>query len=97
MEARKTHREGEVLSGVKAQAGERFMTFEVTCAADPQPVTFEGLGLPNMKDADYRVLLHEETLTVAVDHSTKATSGFNIINGTGAEVAVVMVHGNVEE
>lgn len=97
MEGRKTHRDAEALSGVKAQAGDRFMTFEVTLASDPEPVLFAGLGLPDMEDAEYRVLLHEETLVAAVDHSTKAKTGFNIINGTGAEVAVVMVHGDVAE
>jgi hypothetical protein len=75
MQGRQTHRAGEALSGVKAQAGQKMMTFEVTCAADPQAVLFESLGLPDMRDTDYRVLLHEETLTVAVDHSTKATEG----------------------
>lgn len=97
MSARETSREGEVLKGVKAQKGQKFATFEITCAADPQAVNFAALGLPNMKDTAYRVLLHEETLTVAVDYSTKAKTGFNIINGTGAEVAVCLIHGNVDE
>ncbi len=97
MEGRKTHRDAEALSGVKAQAGDRFMSMLVVAAADPQPVLFAGLGLPDMEDAEYRVMIHNETLVLAVDESTKSKTGFNIINGTGAEIANVWVHGNVAE
>lgn len=97
MEARKTHRDSEALSGVKAQPGDRFMSFLVTAAADPQPVVFSELGLPDMEETGYVVIVHDEGLGLAVDESTKATTGFNILNGTGAEVANVLVIGDVAE
>lgn len=101
MEPRITHREGEVLHGVKAQAGERFMSFKVTLGGSPHSVSFEALGLPNMKDTDYRVFPFGEHAALgpvtSVDESTIATTGFDIINGAAAEVAHVLVHGNVDE
>lgn len=97
MEGRKTHREGEALSGVKQQAGHRLMGFTVVCAASPQAVTFAGLGLPDMEDTDYEVVVHDEGLGLSVDESTKETTGFSILGGTGAEVANVLVWGNVAD
>lgn len=97
MLARQTTRDGEVLQGVKAQAGEKFMSFRVTLTGTPLAITFAQLGLPNMQDTDYRVLIHEETKVGVLDHSTLATTGFSILGGTGAEVAHVWVHGNVDE
>lgn len=97
MEARKTHREGEVLHGVKAQAGERFMSFKVTLTASPLAITFAGQGLPDMKDTAYRVAIHSEGNVGNLDESTLATTGFSILGGTGAEVAHVWVHGDVVE
>lgn len=97
MEGRKTHRDSEALSGVKAQPGDRFMSFLVTAAANPQAVVFSDLGLPDMEDTTYVVLVHDEGLGLSVDESTKATTGFSILGGTGAEVANVLVIGDVAE
>jgi len=105
MQGRETHREGEALKGVKAQAGEKFVSFKHTLAADPEAITFAEHDLPNMKDADYRVFLTGEFATAQgltatgtyVDESTITPEGFSIVGGTGAEVAHILVHGNVDE
>lgn len=97
MEARITHREGEVLHGIKAQDGQRFFSFKVTLTASPLAITFAGQSLPNMKDTAYRVAIHSEGNVGNLDESTIATTGFSILGGTGAEIAHVWVHGNVEE
>lgn len=93
---KQTHRDGEALSGVVAQAGQRFFSFKKVATASPLAITFAGEGLPNMADVDYRVLVHDEGLGLSVDESTIATTGFSILGGTGAEVAHIFVHGETE-
>lgn len=102
MQGRETTREGEALQGVKAQAGERFQSFKHILAASPEAITFAEHGLPDMQDANYRVLLQGEMAVslgdgVYVDETTIAATGFSIVGGTGAEVAHVFVHGLVQE
>lgn len=92
-EGRQTHRSGEALSGVEAQAGQRFFSFKKTATASPLAITFAGEGLPDMDDVNYRVMVHDEGLGLSVDESTIATTGFSILGGTGAEVAHIWVHG----
>ena len=102
---RQTNRSGEVLHGVKAQAGERFMSFKHVLAASPEAITFAEHGLPDMVDLDYRVILTGEFATAQgltaagtyVDESTITRQGFSIVGGTGAEVAHLLIHGNVAE
>ncbi|MBT8428382.1 MAG: hypothetical protein KJN79_00575 [Gammaproteobacteria bacterium] len=96
-EGRKTNRAGEALSGIKAQAGQRFFSFKKTLTADPLAVLFADEGLPDMDDVAYRVFIHGETDVGNVDESTIATTGFSILGGTGAEVAHILVHGAVAE
>ena len=55
MQARETHRSGEALKGVKAQAGEKFMSFKHTHAGAADAVLFATYGLPDMADVDYRI------------------------------------------
>jgi len=102
MQGRETHREGEALKGVLAQAGEKFMSFKHTHVGAADAVTFAQYGLPNMKDADYRVFIQAESTgslgdALAIDESTIAPEGFSFIGGTGSEITHVLVHGNVDE
>ena len=102
MQQRETHREGEVLKGVKAQSGEKFMSFIHTHVGAADAVLFATYGLPDMKDTDYRILMTGESTQsagniIAIDHSSKATTGFSFIGGTAAEFSNVLVHGNVDE
>jgi hypothetical protein len=102
MEARETHREGEVLKGVKAQQGEKFMSFKHTHVGAADAVTFAAYSLPNMKDADYRIFLQGESTesqgdAISIDESTIATTGFSFVGGTASEISHILVHGNVDE
>lgn len=90
---RQTNREGEALSGIVAQAGQKFFSFKKTATASPLAITFAGEGLPDMANTSYRVFVHNEGLNLKVDESTIATTGFSILGGTGAEVAHILVHG----
>jgi len=99
---RDTTRSGEVLSGVNAQAGQKFMSFKITLTASPKVITFAGQGLPNMADNAYRVVVGGEMAVTMgdnlyVDESTITPEGFSIVGGTGAEIAHVWIHGNVAE
>jgi len=102
MQARETTRSGEVLKGVKAQAGEKFMSFKHTFVGAADAVTFEQYGLPNMKDVDYRIMLQGEFTesqgdAISIDESSIATTGFSFVGGTAAEIAHIWIHGNVDE
>ena len=102
MTARETHRPGEVLKGVKAQAGQKFMSFKHTHVGAADAVLFATYGLPNMKDTDYRILPAGESTesagdAISVDESSIATTGFSFVGGTASEVTHVFVHGNVDE
>lgn len=102
MTARETSREGEVLKGVKAQAGQKFFSFEHIFAGATDAVLFATYGMPNMKDTDYRIFLEGEFTesqgnVISIDYSSKAATGFSFIGGTAAEIAHIMVHGNVDE
>ena len=102
MQGRETTRSGEVLKGVKAQAGEKFMSFKHTFAGAADAVLFDTYGLPNMKDADYRIFLQGEFTesqgdAISIDESTIATTGFSFVGGTASEIAHILVHGNVDE
>lgn len=101
-EGRETSRDGESMKGIKSQAAERFFSLKVTLTASPLTVTFATRGLPNMQDALYRVFLQGETAVsvgdgVYVDESATTKTSFVIVGGTGAEVAHVLIHGNVDE
>lgn len=102
MEARETHRSGEVLKGVKAQKGEKIMSFKHTFAGAADAVTFAQYGLPDMADTAYRVMLQGEFTesqgdAICIDESSIATTGFSFVGGTATEIAHIWVHGNVVE
>lgn len=76
------------------------MGFSVTSGGTPDAVVFaniyvEGEQLPDMATADYQVLVNGETAAdkVSVDESTKATTGFTILNGGAGEILNVVVIG----
>jgi hypothetical protein len=97
--ARQTKRPGEVLDGIKAQADEKWLSFEVLqSAAAPLVINFALLGLPDMKDRDYRVFTDGETAArTFVDQSSKEQMGFSVLGGAIAETHHILVHGNVDE
>jgi hypothetical protein len=72
-------------------------SFLVTSGGTPDVVTFAGLGLPNMADANYVVLVNGETSgAVSVDESTKTVAGFSILGGGSSEVLNVVVIGRIK-
>jgi len=102
MTARETSREDEVLMGVKAQAGQKIMSFKHTHAGAADAVLFATYGLPDMKDTEYRILITGESTesagdAISVDESSIALTGFSFVGGTAAEISHVFVHGNVDE
>jgi hypothetical protein len=102
MEARVTTRVGEVLKGVKAQQGQKFMSFKHTFAGAADAVLFSTYGLPNMLNADYRIMLQGEFTesqgdAINIDESTIATTGFSFTGGTATEIAHIWIHGDVDE
>lgn len=70
---------------------------KVTLTADPTTVTFASLGLKDMAGADYSVVIGGEIslATVKVKESTRATTSFQIVGGTGAEVCYFIVAGRL--
>jgi hypothetical protein len=76
------------------------MAFNVTSGGTPDSVVFaniyvEGEQMPDMADTSYVVLVNGETAAdkVSVDEDTKATTGFDILNGGAAEILNVVVIG----
>lgn len=84
-------------SGRKAQG---INAFTITSGGTPDAVVFANLDppLPDMATADYVVLVNGETAAdkVSVDESSKATTGFTILNGGNTEVLNVVVIGRLE-
>ena len=79
------------------RAGQSVTTFSVVSGGTPDTVVFADIGLPDMANTDYQVLVNGETAgAVSVDESSKATTGFDILGGGGAEVLHVMVGGTVK-
>lgn len=102
MEGRQTTLDGEALMGIKAQAGEKIMSFKHTFAGAADAIVFASIGLPDMADVDYRVMLQGEFTesqgdAICIDESTVATTGFTFKGGTATEIAHVFIHGNVAE
>jgi len=92
---RMTHRAGEPVC-LAGRGGEGIQSFKVTSVGTPDHVLFSALGLPDMADADYRVITAGETVLVThVDESTIATTGFDILHGGAAEIIHVLVHGRI--
>jgi hypothetical protein len=101
-QGRQTHREGEALSNEVAGAGKKLRSFKHTHAGAADAVLFSALGLPDMADADYVVMIQGESTesigdALSVDESTIATTGFSFVGGTAAEVTHVFIHGYVAE
>ncbi len=79
-------------------AGQSVVTFSVVSGGTPDTVVFADIGLPDMHDASYQVLVNGETTgAVSVDEDTKATTGFDILGGGSSEVLNVMVGGRVKD
>jgi hypothetical protein len=75
---------------------EELQSAKVTLSGATHAFTFLGAGLENMKDRLYRVVLTGETVAATrVDESTITEAGFDIIGGAAAEVAHIMVHGQI--
>ena len=79
------------------RAGQSVMSFSVVSGGTPDAVVFADIGLPNMANDTYQVLVNGETVArVNVDESTKEVTGFSILGGGGGEVLNVMVGGTVK-
>lgn len=79
-------------------AGVGIQSFLVVSGGGPDAVTFAALGLPDMHDTAYVVLVGGETAgAVSVDESTKATTGFSILGGVSSEVLNVLVVGRIKD
>ena len=71
----------------------------ITPAGASYAVVFADEGLEDMADANYRVFYGGEQATTVphTDVSTKATTGFTIINATAAELVEFVVIGRVKD
>ncbi len=99
---RNTHREGEqVVRNIPSQSSQGIQSVKETLTGGTtHSFTFAAAGLKDMKDADYQVILAGETAgLITVDESTIAATGFDILGGDagGAEIAHILVHGNLAE
>ncbi len=88
-----THLAGATTPGVSIQVA------EVAIAGGSTAVTFEGMGMQPMHDAEYHVFIGGEPIlgaatpdTVpACDRSTRTVSGFTIVGGGTCTVSVLVV------
>lgn len=95
MTTRQTHRASELVTNA-GQGGLSLISFKIVSGGTPDHVVFKDLGLPDMADANYRVMVGGETVAVAhVDESTISTTGFDILHGASLEVIHVFVHGRM--
>ena len=92
--ARVTVRDSELVAQT-SQAGEGIQSLKVVVGGAVHPVSLKGLGLSAMANADYRVLVHNEALSISVDESTITAEGFTLIGGAAAQVAHVLIHGKL--
>lgn len=75
----------------------QFARFTQTLAG-PQALLFATLGLKDMADANYVVILGGETAGVTrPQESTIATTGFTLLGGTVTDVHHILIVGNVAE
>lgn len=78
------------------EAGVAIQIAEVAQAgAAPFAVTFAGLGLSAMADADYLVFVTGPNGDERADLTTRTTAGFSILGGADTEVLGIMVVGRV--
>lgn len=76
--------------------GQSVQSFLVVSGGTPDAVVFADLGLPNMANDTYVVIVNGETSgATSVDESSKAVTGFSILGGGGAEVLNVLVIGQL--
>ena len=82
---------GSPKGGINIQVG------SITPAGTSVAVSFSALGLEDMANTSYRVFVGGEHTTTAphLDVSTKALTGFTLINCTSAEPVDFMVVGRV--
>jgi len=94
---RDTHRQGEEIA--KAPPGmvdEELQSVEVVSTGASQALTFAAMGLEDMADVSYRVLIGGETVArVTIDQSTKTVSGFTVLDGAALEVLAIFIHGKI--
>jgi len=80
-----------------ASGGISFQTKKITLGGSPHTVTFASLGMKDMEDSSYLVLVGGETVALTkVDESTITTAGFDILGGGATEVAHVLVVGRLK-
>lgn len=80
-----------------AKAGVGIQAANVTqSGSTPFAVTFAGLGLQNMADATYDVIVSGPTGGTCADYTTRTTTGFNIINGTASDRIAILVVGRLQ-
>lgn len=80
-----------------SKAGLSIQSFRVVSAGAPDTVNFKNLGLSDMSDTSYNVIVQGETAAaVSVDQSTMATTGFDILGGAAAEILHVLVIGRLK-
>jgi hypothetical protein len=95
--SRDTHRVGEQVAKLPVnQLGQEFQAAKLTLSGASEAVTFKGLGLEDMADDQYVVLLSGEFASTAyVDESTISETGFTIVDGANTEVAHLLIVGKV--
>jgi len=95
MTTRDTHRQGEEVSKApSAMVDEELQSAKHTQVGATDALTFAALGLEDMEDTNYRVVVGGET-AATVDESSIATTGFSLVGGGAAEVAHIWVHGKI--
>ena len=94
---RDTHRQGEeIAKAPAAMVDEELQSAKVTLSGAADVLTFSGMGLADMADIDYRVVVAGEFAgVVSADESTLAETGFTLVGGAAAEVAHIWIHGKV--
>lgn len=95
--SRDTHRSGEeVAKSPAAMLGEELQTAKVTITGSPMTIRFGEIGLEEMKDNAYRVVVGGEFAgAVYADESSIGESGFDLVGGAAAEVAHIWIHGKI--
>ena len=92
---RQTHRASELVTHAGV-GGQSLTSFKLTSGGTPDHVIFKDLGLPDMADANYRVMCGGECVADPhVDESTITAQGFDILHGAASEIIHVWVHGKV--
>lgn len=99
MSTRDTHRQGEeIAKAPSAMVDEELQSAKYTMSGGgPHSVTFNELGLEDMANPDYRIMVQGEFASnnVHIDESTISETGFDIVNGADTEIAHLFIHGKI--